>query len=179
MLMISHNLAIRKHHAEFYEQADIIRMNTPWYTLEELEEILKNDTYRKFLDINIQVRMKPKKSNIDYQTLLKLAGKYNVEWVAISNVEDTNTYKYVRELLKNDKVKICAKIESELGCKNYVNIIKTFDGVLVDTEDLAFEIGWNRASVLKEKIYNECEMLDIPHFRLGGTIFEVKCYGND
>lgn len=170
--MASHNILYRKRYPTFYENVEMVRMNSPHYTDEELKEALKNENKIRFLDINIQVRMKPKKKDHNFYKLLKLAGKYNVEWVGISCVERTETYDYVKEIIDNNKVKICAKIESDNGCWIADDIINTFDGVMVDTEDLAFEVGWNKAIAEKNRIYKLCEKYNKPHFRLVGTIFE-------
>ncbi len=43
---------------------------------------------------------------------------------------------------------------------------------MVDTEDLAFEVGWKKASEEKDKIYQLCEKEKKTHFRLSGVIFD-------
>jgi len=174
MLMASHNIMCRREYPHFYENVDIIRMNSPYYSEEELIDILERDNTPKFIDINIKVRLKQKKQNHDFYKLLKLIGKYNVDWIGISNVEDYKLYDYIRSILDNDKIKICAKIETELGCWHADDIMMSFDGIMVDTEDLAFQMGWKRTIEEKDRIYKECEKKNIPHFRLVGTIFEYK-----
>jgi len=177
MLMISYNLAIKRHKQDFYKKADIIRLNSPWYTKDELIEAIETIDKPKFVDINIKQRKKSGKANHDYRELLKLLGKYNVEWVGISNVEDAETYEKVRSLLINKDINICAKIETELGCWHADDIIFAFDGIMVDIEDLAFEIGWKRATEEKDRIYQLCERNSKKHFRLSGVIFEGVGFG--
>jgi len=172
MLLISYNLAIKKHKKDFYEKADVLRLNSPWYTKEELDEILRKVHKPKFIDINIKKRTKAKKVEHDFKELLTFVGQHNIEWVAISNVETTDIYGEVRKLLNNDITNICAKIESKKGCDNINSIIETFDGIMVDNEDLATDIGWENAVKEKDKIYGLCKSKNIPHFRLGGVIFE-------
>lgn len=172
--MASHNMMCRREYPHFYEGVDIIRMNSPYYSEEELISILENESKNKFIDVNLKYREKQKKVSHDYHKLLKLIGKYNVSWVGISNIEDTKTYEYVKTILNNDKIKVCAKIETELGCWHAEDIMFKFDGIMVDTEDLAFEMGWKRAVEEKDRIYDLCEKRDIPHFRLVGTLFEYK-----
>ena len=174
MLMASHNMMYRNRYSEFYDSLDMVRLNSPYYSKEELTEILNTDTKPKFIDINIQVRLKDKKADHDFIRLLKLIGKHNVEWVGLSNVEGDMYYNYVRELLNNDKIKICAKIETQDGCNNIQEILDAYDGIMVDTEDLAFQIGWPKAIKEKNYIYYLCEQQNIPHFRLVGVIFELK-----
>ena len=174
MLMVSHNMLCRKDYPHFYENADIIRMNSPYYSKDEIKYILEQERQRKFIDINMKVRMKDKKAEHNFQDLLNLIGKYDVEWIGISSVEKPQVYGYIRALLGNDKTKICAKIETEKGCENVEEIMKAFDGIMVDNEDLAFQIGWIKAIEEKNRIYKLCEERNIPHFRLVGTIFEYK-----
>lgn len=174
MLMASHNMMYRKSYPKFYENVEMVRMNSPYYSKEELINTFKTDGKIKFLDVNLKIRMKDKKTNHDFNKLLKLAGEYSVDWVGISCVEKWDTYEYVKSIINNDKVKICAKIESELGCWHANDIIRIFDGIMVDTEDLAFQMGWKRSIEEKNRIYKKCEELNKPHFRLVGTIFELK-----
>jgi len=169
--VISYNLAIKRHKPDFYDKADMIRLNTPWYTVPELETILTTVTKPKFVDVNIKKRIKDKTSVHDYKKLLSLLGEHDVQWVGISNVEDTATYYSVRKLLNNNITKICAKIETGQGCINIKKIIDVYDGIMVDNEDLASDIGWKHAAEQKDKIYKLCEVSNKVHFRLSGVIF--------
>ena len=175
-LMASYNIVCKKKSPHFYENVDIIRLNSPWYSKKELIDVLTEEEKTKFIDINIKIRTKAKKTDHKYEELLKLAGKYNVEWVGISNVEKLGTYNDIRKKLNNNSTKICAKIESQKGCNNIRAIMKKFDGIMVDVEDLAFEIGWDKATKEKDKIYKICEEKNKDHFRLTGVIFEHVKY---
>lgn len=170
--MASYNIVCKKKSPKFYENVDIIRLNSPWYSKEELIDILTNIDKLKFVDVNIKLRTKSKKTDHDYKELLKLVGKYNVRWVGISNVEDTKTYDNVRKLLGNNNTKICAKIETLKGCQEIKKIVKVFDGIMVDIEDLAFAIGWDKAGTEKDKIYKLCQKEQREHFRLSGVLFD-------
>lgn len=175
-LMASYNIVCKKKSPHFYENVDIIRLNSPWYSKKELIDILTNIEKTKFIDINIKMRTKAKRANHKYEELLALAGKYNVGWVGISNVEKPETYNDIRKKLNNNNTKICAKIESQKGCDSVRAIMKKFDGIMVDVEDLAFEIGWDKASKEKDKIYKICEEKNKDHFRLTGVLFEHVDY---
>lgn len=170
--MVSYNIACKNKKPGLYENVDIIRLNSPWYSKEELNKILKDIKKPKFIDINIKKRTKPKKTDHNFEELLKIVGKYQVEWVGISNIEETKTYDKVRKLLGNNSTKICAKIETQKGCDLKEEIINKYDGIMVDTEDLAFQIGWDKAIEEKEKIYDSCNKKHKEHFRLSGVIFE-------
>ena len=160
---------MKKH---FNNKNSIVRVNSPWYTKQELINVFESEYKPIFLDINIKNRMKPKRSNLGYKTLLGLADKYNLDWVGISNVESSKVYDEVKNFLTNDITRVCAKIETELGCWHSDDIIHVFDGIMVDTEDLAFVLGWKRASEEKDRIYNLCEQYNVPHFRLFGSVFK-------
>ena len=166
-LMVSNNM--KKH---FNNKDNMIRVNSPWYTKQELVNVFESEYKTVFLDINIKNRMKPKRSNISYKTLLKLANEYELDWVGISNVESHRTYDTVKNFLTNNHTRVCAKIETELGVWHCDNIIHAFDGIMVDTEDLAYNMGWKRASEEKDRIYALCEQYSVPHFRLFGSVFK-------
>jgi len=171
-IMASYNLLYKKKNPKFYDNVEIIRLNSPWYTKEDLIDVLIKVDKPKFIDVNIKFRTKSKVADHNYSELLKIAGEHRVEWVGISNIEDTTKYGYVRKLLGNDVTKICAKIETLEGCKRVSDIIDVFDGVMVDVEDLAFEVGWEKAAIEKDKIYGLCENLGKEHFKMTGAIFE-------
>lgn len=171
-LMASYNMICKKESPHFYENVEIIRLNSPWYSKKELVDVFTSVEKPKFVDINIKKRTKAKKTDHKYEDLLKLIGKYNVVWVGVSNVEKPETYNKIREILNNNSTKICAKIESQKGCDNVLKIMKKFDGIMVDVEDLAFEIGWDKASREKDKVYKLCEEKNKDHFRLTGVVFE-------
>lgn len=175
-LMVSYNIMCKKKSPQFYDSVEVIRLNSPWYTPKELIKVLDTTDKMKFIDINLKTRAKPKRFDHNAAELLRLAGKYNVEWVGISNVEDVNTYSAVKKLLGNSKTKICAKVETANGCKNIDQIINTFDGIMVDVEDLAFKVGWERARKEQRRIHKLCEEKHKDHFRLSGVIFDHVNY---
>ena len=171
-LMVSYNIVCKQKSPTFYDSVELIRLNSPWYTPEELIEIFDSISKPKFIDVNLKMRTKAKRFDHNAEGLLRLAGKYNVEWVGISNVENIDIYAYVKKLLGNDKTKVCAKIETSNGCKKIDQIMKVFNGIMVDVEDLAFEIGWEKASKEQKRIHQLCEKYHKDHFRLSGVIFD-------
>jgi rfaE bifunctional protein nucleotidyltransferase chain/domain len=174
-LLVSYNLACKRDNSEFYEHADMLRLNSPWYTPQELEEILQDKQKPIFLDINLSERTKPKIFSHKYEDLLSLAGKHDVEWVGISNVDVSSIFYDIKKLLKNDRTKVCAKVETKDGCENIDSLIDTFDGIMVDVEDLATNLNsWSEAIKWKELIYKKCVDKKKDHFVLSGVIFEYK-----
>lgn len=174
MLVASYNDGIEQSNPKFYNGVDMIRVNSAWFTDEELFNILKCNDKPKFLDININGRSKPIREEHGYKRLLMLASFFNVDWVGISNVEDTKIYVEIRKILGDSPIKICAKIETELGCWNSSDIVHKFDGVMVDVDDLAMDLGWKRSIEEKNRIYKECEETGKVYFRLAGVIFEKR-----
>lgn len=170
--MVSYNTICKKKYPIFYDNVEMVRLNSPWYTKEELEFALKSINKIRFVDINIKERKKPKVENHNFEEMLEIIDRNNVEWIGISNIENTEAYDLIKSKIKNKTTKICAKIETELGCWHAEDIMFKFDGIMVDTEDLAFEIGWEKAILEKERIYKLCETYKKPHFRLSGVIFE-------
>jgi D-glycero-beta-D-manno-heptose 1-phosphate adenylyltransferase len=173
-LLVSYNLACKMNNPKFYEQADIIRLNSPWYTPVELENILRYETKPKFLDVNIKERKKPKIFSHKFEDLLTLAGKYSIDWIGISNVEDSLLLPRIKELIDDTRTKICAKIETKKGYDNCVQIIKSFDAIMVDVEDLASEVGWKDAKEMQSSIHEICMAERKDYFILSGVIFELK-----
>ena len=171
-LIASYNIVCKQQKPTFYEHVDMLRLNSPWYTKEELEHIFLTEKLPKYVDINIKPRSKPKKADHDYKSLLELCGKYNIDWVAISNVESIEIYDEIKKLLSNDVTKVCAKIESSKGCKNAKNIIDKFDGIMVDTEDLALDTNWEKAIKERDRINKTCNEKQKDYFQLTGVIFE-------
>jgi len=171
-LMTSYNLAVKEKNPTFYNQTDIIRINTPWYSRQELINIFSSVSKPKFVDVNIKKRTKPRKSEHNPEELFALVGQYNIEWIGISNVESSTLYQKIKDVVKTSR--ICAKIETLEGCKNYKEIVKSYDGIMVDVEDLAFEIGWIEAIRWKKTIHQYCEEEKQVYFNLVGVMFEVN-----
>jgi D-glycero-beta-D-manno-heptose 1-phosphate adenylyltransferase len=174
--MVSYNIIYKLQNPTFFENVEIIRLNSPWYTKEELVDIFKNNSHEKFLDINIKYRSKRKIMDHDYKELLELAVKYDVEWVGISNVEDVDTLHNLQKYISNSSTKICAKIETQKGYDNFKDIMSNCDGIMVDLEDLAYNVGWEKATKMHDEIYHLCEEKQIPHYKLTGVIFQYKSY---
>jgi len=173
-LVASYNLAIKRYKPEFYEKIDMIRLNSPWYTLKELEEILETVEKPKFVDINIKERHKPKITSHNFEKLVSICSKNNVDWIGISSVEDPSLYDRIKHFIGDSSTRVCAKIETQEGYLKSEEIIKKFDGIMVDCEDLANEVGWKKTEVMRDAVYKMCDSYGKPTFRLSGVIFEMN-----
>jgi len=172
-LLISHN-AVKEKGTSSVVTADMVRINTAWYTWEQLLDILKTVKHPKFIDVHSN-RQKAKIASFDYENLLKFLGSWDVEWIGISKVEEQHVLQKARAYVDNKKTKICAKIESIVGCENILKIMEVADGIMVDTEDLASEIGWDKAIELSDQVYKTVMNANFPWFKIKGIVFE---FGN-
>lgn len=172
-LLISQN-TVKSTGYDLHINAGMVRYNTAWYTWEEMVEKLKQSNRPRFVDVHAD-RKKAKVASHDYKTLLQYLGSQNVEWVAISKVENLDTIKEAREFISNPNTKVCAKVESVAGHNILNGIMAHADAIMVDSEDLAAEIGWEESIRLSEEMYKQMEEEQYPWFRLKGVIFE---YGN-
>ena len=59
-LVVSYNLACKQTNPKFYSNVDMVRMNSPWYTLEELEQSIKLVNKPVFLDVILRVELRQK-----------------------------------------------------------------------------------------------------------------------
>lgn len=171
-LLISQN-TVKSTGYDVHINAGMVRYNTAWYTWDEMVEKLKQTNRPRFVDVHAD-RRKAKVASHDYKTLLRYLGSQNVEWVAISKVESLDTIKEAREFIANPSTKICAKIESVAGYNILNGVMSTADGIMVDSEDLASEVGWEESISLSEEMYGHMERERYPWFRLKGVIFEYN-----
>jgi rfaE bifunctional protein nucleotidyltransferase chain/domain len=169
-LLISQN-TVKHTGYDVHINAGMVRYNTAWYTQEELVEKLAKTNRPRFVDVHSD-RKKAKVAKHDYKTLLQYLGSIGVEWVAISKVENIDTIREARECVANPKTRICAKVESIAGYNILNGIMATADGVMVDSEDLATEVGWEKSIELSEEMYKRMMGRRYPYFRLKGVIFE-------
>ena len=95
----------------------VLRVNLAWhkdlYSVRELLE--KYEAYKIFLDVPIG-RKKPPNFEHSFEDIIELIKEFsNVEYVAISNVENCDDVKHFQRLFKN--VKIVPKIETYAGVR--------------------------------------------------------------
>jgi rfaE bifunctional protein nucleotidyltransferase chain/domain len=171
-LLISQN-TVKSMGYDVHINVDMVRYNTAWYTWDEMVEKLKQTNRPRFVDVHAD-RQKAKVASHDYKTLLQYLGSQSVEWIAISKVEDLRTINEAREYIDNRNTQICAKIESVAGYNILNGIMAVADGVMVDSEDLASEVGWEESIRLSEDMYARMNRCGYPWFRLKGVIFEYQ-----
>lgn len=80
--------------------------------------------------------------------------KENVDFLAISFIQEASDLKKMREILKQhkSKAKIIVKIETKGAVENLEEIIKASDAVMVARGDMALEIGAANVPIVQQKI---------------------------
>ena len=87
------------------------------------------------------------------------AKEMNADYVAISFVNYAEDVLQVKNYLKEidfKYVKIISKIESEEGVKNYDQILRVSDGIMVARGDLGVEIDFVKIPVLQKEFIRKC-----------------------
>ena len=116
-LLVSNNL-VKKVSGEISVPVGMVRLNSAWYTKEELESALNVKTKPKFVDVHYN-RGKAFVAKHNYENLLKLCAIKGVDWVGISKVESLQQILNVIKIMKRTSQailpRVCAKIESKKG----------------------------------------------------------------
>ena len=86
---------------------------------------------------------------------IKIINKMDVDWVALSFVENSGDMVRLRSLIKNN-VKVMAKIERPMAVEDIENIIDVSDGVMIARGDLGIEMGIERVPFAQKMIISEC-----------------------
>ncbi len=141
LIVVSQNLL--KYYVEFSIPV-VLRVNLAWHKdLKSATELLESYVNTKiFLDVPIG-RKKPPSFNHELAAVsLFIAIFPNIEYVAISNVENANQVSYYQARFK--PAKLVPKIESFIGVKNARDIIQALNYddkvVMLDHQDLYAEL---------------------------------------
>lgn len=157
--------------------AGMVRLNSAWYTEQELEKAMNLKDKPKFVDVH-QNRGKAFVTKHDYESLLKLCAIKRVDWIGLSKVESIEQINFAIEKMKESGVHripgVCAKIESKKGYENFKVIMDKADAIMVDAEDLASEVGWEEAVKMSREIYDFLSLKSYPWFRLAGVVFQYS-----
>jgi pyruvate kinase len=92
---------------------------------------------------------------------LKLISRLNPEYIALSFVCDADDIKNVRELLKehgNETIKIISKIERPVALKNFDEILKASDAIMVARGDLGVELPPEEVIPAQKMMIRRCNI---------------------
>ena len=138
MLIVSQNLS--NYDMNIPEDA-IFRINLAWVNnIEELTKILKkHSSHQIFLDLPINRTKPPDNSYLIDDLIPIINNNENIEYLAISNVDDESIISNFLEKLPNH-IKIVPKIESPKGISNISNIVNKLPYenkiIMLDHDDL-------------------------------------------
>ena len=138
MLIVSQNLS--NYDMNIPEDA-IFRINLAWVNnIEELTKILKkHSSHQIFLDLPINRTKPPDNSYLIDDLIPIINNNENIEYLAISNVDDESIISNFLEKLPNH-TKIVPKIESPNGISNISNIVNKLPYenkiIMLDHDDL-------------------------------------------
>ena len=118
--------------------------------------VLKNNKGVNFPGIDIDVPCLTEKDIND----IKLAIKYDADWLALSFVRSASDINYILEVLNdsNSVIPIIAKIEKPEAIDDLDNIILKFDGILVARGDLGVEMPLSKLPALQKSIIEKCRL---------------------
>ncbi len=125
---------------------DIVRLNTKHINKKEFKKIYSSIKKLKKIEILIDI------NNINK---LKWINNYKYEYLAVSFASNKTQIKNIKKQIKN-KVKIISKIENKKGLKNFNDILKVSDGIMVARGDLAKNISYEKVPSVQKRLIKEC-----------------------
>ena len=157
-----------------FPKSAVVRVNVAWVkTSKELNDILKaNHKNKVFLDFP-NGRTKPPKPRIGWGIVLSAIEKHkNVKYLAISNVEDTDILKRLRDRVS---IEIVPKIETMTGVEKIANIaeVSKCKMMMLDKEDLYLDCETDNTTYnsLVKTARNKCKRLGVHLLELQGVFF--------
>eukprot|EP00899_Mesostigma_viride_P024158 jgi/Mesvir1/4927/Mv25062-RA.1 len=97
----------------------------------------------------------------DIDDLQNFACKHQMDFVAASFVQSGADVQFIRKVLDDaggSNIKIISKIENEAGLKDFENILKYTDGVMVARGDLGMEIPSEKVALAQKMMITKCNI---------------------
>ncbi|EOI1651693.1 pyruvate kinase [Campylobacter jejuni] len=144
---------------------------------QKIETIIENDG---FLNSNKGINFPNTKINIDVITQkdkndLLWGIKNEVDFLAISFVQNAHDIDEVREILaqNNAKISIFAKIEKFDAVENIYEIIKSSDGIMVARGDLGIEVPYYKVPNIQKEIIQKANNASKPVITATQMLFSL------
>lgn len=172
MIVISHH--VKKIGMQYPKDA-VIRINVAWVESKaELEVILKElKGHRIWLDYPTG-RTKPPMPKFSLEEAIEFAKKYQIEYFAFSNAEDTKVIEEIRNKVPSH-VLLVPKVETIKGVNNVRAILKSAKTniIMLDQEDLYTDVKGNQHEFdrLVKQCRNECKSVGATCLELKGVVF--------
>ena len=179
IIVVSQNLL--KYNIDIPSDA-VLRVNLAWHEdLNSVRELLEEyESWRIFLDVPIG-RKKPPNFEHSFKEITRFIKEFsNIEYVAISNVENCDNVRHFQRLFKN--IKIVPKIETYMGienCDEIIGALNYFPAVLMlDHQDLYSDLvklndEKNYLGIVKV-LLAVCKKMDAQLLRTIGVIFSTE-----
>ena len=97
----------------------------------------------------------------DVDDIKNFACKNNMDFVAVSFVQTAEDVQNVRQILDEnggETIQIISKIENEEGMRNFDDILKYTDGVMVARGDLGMEIPSEKVALAQKMMITKCNI---------------------
>lgn len=107
--------------------------------------------------VHLPIAALTEKDKIDLDFALSLG----MDWIALSFVQSASDLISAKNIIQNS-AKIMAKIEKPLAVKNFNEILKNCDGVMVARGDLGVEMPLEDVPCIQKKIIHQCRELGKP-----------------
>lgn len=95
---------------------------------------------------------------------LDFALDYDVEWVGLSFVRSASDVQELKDLIakRNKQTKVVAKIEKPEAIKDFKNILKVADAIMVARGDLGVEIPMQEVPLIQKELVRKCKLASKP-----------------
>lgn len=95
---------------------------------------------------------------------LEFALDHDVEWVGLSFVRNASDVQQLKELIaaRKKQTKVVAKIEKPEAIKDFKNILKVADAIMVARGDLGVEIPMQEVPLIQKELVRKCKLASKP-----------------
>ncbi|EGR27591.1 pyruvate kinase, putative [Ichthyophthirius multifiliis] len=87
---------------------------------------------------------------------IKIALQNDIDCICIANVENSDDLKYARELLNDKNIKLIAKIQNQAAVKNFDEIIKEADALIIARGYLTVQIPVEKLHYIQKEMFQKC-----------------------